>query len=312
LVSPRDIVLGNTGFFPGSRSGTNILEHGRATTMANTGTEQAAPYKASDMNENIEKELARLRGQALWGWDKESRNLGWFGLVGGMSILELGSGPGFVTEQLIVLCPNSHITCVEIDRDLTDYAEEHLRSKRLESHYSIVQGDLMAMDMPDDSFDFAVARLVFQHLRDPRGALKEIRRVLKPGGRLVVHDIDIGLGEIVEPQNAAAEEIEARMHEARSDRGGDPRTGRQLWRLMAAAGYANMDLEVVPVHTDRMGVAAIFPDEWDPGALKPALAAGAITEADVEILREAHRAFHASPSKYALFVSLMVCGEKVR
>ena len=84
--------------------------------MANIDTEAIVPYKASEMNDNIEKEIERLGGQALWGWDKESRNLLWFGLIDGMSILELGSGPGFVTEQLIALCPNSHITCVEIDR----------------------------------------------------------------------------------------------------------------------------------------------------------------------------------------------------
>lgn len=262
------------------------------------------------MNDNIEKEIERLRGQALWGWDKESRNLSWFGLVDGMSILELGSGPGFVTEQLIVLCPNSHITCVEIDPDLIRPAEQYLQSKGLESRYTIIQGDLAKMDIPDDTFDFAVARFVFQHLRDPRAALAEICRVLKPGGKLVINDIDIGLGEIVEPNNPDAEAIEARLHESRSERGGNPRIGRQLWRLMAATGYANMDLEVVPVHTDSMGIEAIFPDEWDPGAFKPALDLGAITKADVEILHEAHQAFQASPDKYALFVSLMVCGQK--
>jgi ubiquinone/menaquinone biosynthesis C-methylase UbiE len=277
----------------------------------NMSTEPASPYKASEMNESIEKEIERLGGQARWGWDKESRNLSWFGLVDGMSILELGSGPGFVTEQLIALCPNSHITCVEIDPDLILHAEQYLQGKGLENHYSITQGDLMAMELPNDSFDFAVARFVFQHLRDPKGALAEIRRVLKPGGKLVIHDIDIGLGEIVDPQNAEADAIEARLHESRSERGGNPRIGRQLWRFMATSGYVNMDLEAVPVHTDKMGIEAIFPDEWDPGAFKPALAIGAITEADIEVLREAHRAFHAAPDKYALFVSLMVCGQKV-
>lgn len=278
--------------------------------MANVGTETAATYKASEMNDNIGKEIERLRSQALWGWDKESRNLSWFGLVDGMSILELGSGPGFVTEQLIALCPNSHITCVEIDRDLILPAEQYLQSKGLGDHYTIVQGDLMRMDIPAETFDFAVARFVFQHLRDPRGALAEIHRVLKPGGKLAINDIDIGLGEIVDPQNAAAEAIEARLHESRSERGGNPRIGRQLWRLMAEAGYANMDLEVVPVHTDSMCIETIFPDEWDPGAFKPALAIGAITQDDVEILHKAHHAFQASPDKYALFVSLMVCGQK--
>jgi len=278
----------------------------------NIRTEPASPYKASEMNESIEKEIERLGSQALWGWDKESRNLSWFGLVDGMSILELGSGPGFVSEQLIALCPNSHITCVEIDPDLIRPAEQYLQSKGLESHYTIIEGDLMAMELPNDSCDFAVARFVFQHLRDPRGALAEIRRVLKPGGKLVINDIDIGLGEIVEPQNAAAEAIEARLHESRSERGGNPRIGRHLWRLMATSGYANMDLEVVPVHTDSMGIEAIFPYEWDPGAYKPALDSGAITGADVEVLHEVHQAFQASPDKYALFVSLMVCGQKAQ
>src|SRR5438105_427699 len=188
-----------------------------------------------------------------------------------MSILEAGSGPGFVTEQLHALYPSSHITCVEIDPDLVAHAEQYLQSRDMEGRYSIVQGDLMKMDLPDDTFDFAFARLVFQHLGDPRGAMEEIRRVLKPGGKLVINDIDIGLGEIIEPLNPDADAIETKLHESRSQRGGNPRIGRQLWRLLEAGGYVDMDLEVVPVHTDKLGIEAIFPYEWDPGGYKPAL-----------------------------------------
>jgi ubiquinone/menaquinone biosynthesis C-methylase UbiE len=243
-------------------------------------------------------------------WDKESRTLGWFGLRDGMSILEVGSGPGFVTEQLLALCPNSHITCVEIDPDLNTPAEQYLQGKGLEGRYTIVQGDVRKMDLPGDTFDFALARLVFQHLRDPEGALKEIARVLRPGGRLAIYDIDIGLGEIVEPLNPEAEAIETKLHESRGQRGGNPRIGRHLWRLLEATGYTNMDLEAIVIHTDKTGIEAIFPNEWDPGGFKPALELGVITEADVETMHRAHLAFHASPEKYALFVSLMVYGEK--
>ncbi len=280
--------------------------------MADIDTETRASYKASEMNDDLEKEIERLRAQAQWGWDKESRNLAWFGLSDGMSILEVGSGPGFITEQLLALCPNSHITCVEIDQDLIVPAERYLQSRGLEGRYTIVQGDLMKMDLPGDTFDFAFARLVFQHLRDPLGAMKEIRRVLKPGGKLAINDIDIGLGEIVEPSNPEADAIETRLHEGRTQRGGNPRIGRQLWRLFEATGYEKMDLEVVPVHTDKIGIEAIFPTEWDPGGFKPALDLGIITETDLETMRQAHVAFHASPDKYALFVSLMVCGQKPR
>ena len=278
--------------------------------MADTRTEARVPYKASEMNDDIEKEIERLRRQALTVWDKEARNLTSFGLRDGMSILELGSGPGFVTEQLLALCPGSHVTCVEIDPDLTARAERYLRSRGLSGRYTIVHGDVMALDLPDNSFDFTYARLVFQHLRDPLGAMKQIHRVLKPAGRLAINDIDIGLGEIVEPHNPEAEALETRLHESRSQRGGDPRIGRKLWRMLGASGYANMDLEALPIHTDATGIEAIFPDEWDPGEYKPALDLGTITRADVETLRQAHIAFHASPDKYLLFISLMVCGQK--
>ena len=268
-------------------------------------------YKASEMNADLGNEIERLRIQVLWSWDKEARNLSWFGLRDGMSILELGSGPGFVTERLLALCPNSHVTCVEIDPDLALPAERYLQSRGLSGRYTIIQGDLMAMDLPSDTFDCAFARLVFQHLRDPRGAMEEIRRVLKPGGKLVIHDVDVGLGEIYGPRNPEADAIEQKLHDGQQQRGGNPRIGRQLWRMLGAAGYENMDLEVVPVHTDEVGTEAIFPTEWDPGGYKPALDLGIMTEADLEIMRKAFIETDASPDKYALFVSLMVCGQKV-
>ena len=48
-----------------------------------------------------EAEVKRLASQARGGWGKEARTLSWFGLQDGMSVLELGSGPGFITEQLL-------------------------------------------------------------------------------------------------------------------------------------------------------------------------------------------------------------------
>src|SRR5438309_8492116 len=109
--------------------------------MTDIATEEKVPYKASEMNESLDKEIERLRDQALRGWEKESRNLAWFGLRDGTSVLEVGSGPGFITAQLLALYPNTHITCVEIDPDLTAPAEQYLRSKGLQGRYTIIQGD---------------------------------------------------------------------------------------------------------------------------------------------------------------------------
>ena len=280
--------------------------------MTMTDSEPAAggSYQARAMNADLDKEIARLRTQVQWSWEKEARNLGWFGLRDGMAILEVGSGPGFVTEQLLLLCPTSHLTCVEIDPDLVAPAAQYLHRRGFAGRYTLIQGDLMQMPCPANAFDFVVARFVFQHLSDPAGALAEIHRVLKPGGTLVIHDVDTGLGEIYGPQDAAATALEQRLHAVVALRGGNPQIGRQLWRLLAAAGFVHLDLEACPVHTDKLGFETLFPDDWDPGAYKAGLDLGLLTTADLETLHQAHRATHAAPDKYALFVSLMVKGQK--
>jgi hypothetical protein len=145
-----------------------------------------------------------------------------------------------------------------------------------------------------------------------KGFSKVTPIVQQAGGKLVIDDIDIGLGESYGPRSAEAEAEakENRLHEGREQRGGNPRIGRQLWQLLGAAGYVHMDLEVVPVHTDSVGTEALVPAEWDPGEYKPALDLGIMTEADLETMYKAYLEARDSPDRYALFVSLMVCGQK--
>ncbi len=64
-------------------------------------------YDLQTSHRDVTAEIQRLAAQARSGWDKESRTLSWFGLKDGMSVLELGSGPGFITEQLVALLPTS-------------------------------------------------------------------------------------------------------------------------------------------------------------------------------------------------------------
>ena len=57
--------------------------------------------KSYDLNRfNVDREMERLRTQALLGWRQESRILTMFGLQDGMSVLEPGNGPGFITESI--------------------------------------------------------------------------------------------------------------------------------------------------------------------------------------------------------------------
>jgi len=274
-----------------------------------TETKPESSYKASELHADVEKEIERLRAQSLWTWEKESRNLAWFGLRDGMSVLELGSGPGFVTEQLLQMLPNSHVTQLELDPDMVRRSEQYL-TPNFSGRFTIIEGSIMNMELPDNSFDFAFARYLFQHLPDPLGAMREVYRVLKPGGVLAITDVEDKLGVIFEPESAEADAIEAKMTSMQSQKGGDRNVGRKLWKLMASAGFESLDLEGRIGHSDKIGIDNIVPPEWDPGALQPALDAGVITEEDVEVMHREHIRFQESPDKYMLFVLLMAKGEK--
>lgn len=263
-------------------------------------------FNASSPHSNTE--IQRLAAQARLGWEKEARTLLWFGLKDKMSILELGSGPGFITRQLLELVPQSEITCLEIQSALINQAEQYLQPP-VKDRFHFVEGSVMNMQLPDNSFDFAYARLLFQHLPDPIGAAKETWRVLKPGGKFVIYDVDDEISGLMEPTFPELPKVLEKFGEAQARRGGNRRIGRRLWRILNAAGFHNMDLELVVAHSDSAGIDPFFP-QIDPNRLLGLVKAGLLSSQELESIRGSHERFLTSPEPYILFLSLMVCGEK--
>jgi ubiquinone/menaquinone biosynthesis C-methylase UbiE len=275
----------------------------RRREMKNPGS-----YDASASHRDAEAEIERLRAQALLGWEKEARTLAWFGLRDGMSVLELGSGPGFVTEQLLDLLPSSAVTALEIDSGLLGRAQSHLAHWKVE-RLRFVEASIMDTGLPDNCFDFAFARLIFQHLPDPDGAAREVYRVLKPGGKLVISDIDDavwGIADPIIPEMGTLLETYAR---AQAAQGGNRYVGRRLWRILEASGFTSLDLEAIATHSDASGIAAFEP-QMDPDRLLPLVKVGLVSEEEIQRFRTSRDAFLASPRPYVMMLGLMVCGEK--
>src|ERR1041384_5607091 len=120
----------------------------------------ARPYEAGQYHRDLPAELKRLYRFANLNWPKEARALQLLGLTDGMSVLEVGSGPGFYTELLSGLVPNGQITGVEIDRSLIAHAEDYL-AQRAASPVSFVETSVLDTGLPAGQLDFATARLVF-------------------------------------------------------------------------------------------------------------------------------------------------------
>jgi ubiquinone/menaquinone biosynthesis C-methylase UbiE len=265
------------------------------------------PYDVNFAEFIREKEIERLRAQVQLFWPKEARALRGFGLADGASVLEVGSGPGFVTERLLRELPRGSVTGIEVDHSLIRDAERHLQ-RHGARRYRLVEGSITDPGLPGESYDFAIARLVLQHIPQPAMAAEQIYKLLKPGGRLVVTEIDLDLMGIVDPMPEAYRVVNEKYERFILNRGSNRRIGRRLWRLLKAAGFVNLQLELVAAHSDEAGIDA-FKEQFDPDALSPLVHLGVLAPQELEAFREARKAFLSS-QPYLLVPLIMVCGEK--
>lgn len=266
------------------------------------------PYEADRYHRDLPSELLRLQRFAGLAWDKEARALTALGLTDGMKVLEIGSGPGFYTEHLTGLVPNGSVTGLEIDAGLIEHARRHLES-RAKTTVTLVEGSAGDIPLPDASFDFAVARLVFQHLPDQATALREIRRVLRPGGRVAVVDVDYRATNLVYPVRDAVEAILEKTALAHQMRGGDPHVGRRIWRLLDRAGFTDLDLEAAVLHSGDKGIGWCSA-QFDPDRLLPFVEQGLLPRQEWQAVRDAVDAILSDPEAFYLSIMLFAGGRR--
>jgi len=102
-----------------------------------------------------------------------------------MVVADVGAGTGFVTEGLAPLVRHVHV----LDRSpqMLEVARKNLaKFGNLEFHVA----DGLALSLPDYSLDAAFANMYLHHCPDPLAAIREMVRTLRPGGRLVITDLD--------------------------------------------------------------------------------------------------------------------------
>jgi SAM-dependent methyltransferase len=163
------------------------------------------------------------------GWTRATRT--WLyqqaGLAQARAVLEVGCGTGVVAGELAHLS-SARVLGLDVDAGVLALA------RRREGGVTCVQGDAHALPFPDGSFDVVVCHYLLLWLADPAQGVREMARVVRPAGAvLVCAEPDYG-GRVDHPAEMVG--LGRLQAEALRRQGADPELGRRLGELCAAAG----------------------------------------------------------------------------
>ena len=105
----------------------------------------------------------------------------------GARIVDVGCGPGFYVAELLERVGRSGFV-VGVDRSpqMLELAKNRARSENVDFR----EGDATALPVRDEDFDAALSVQVLEYVADVDAALAELHRALRPGGRVVIWDVD--------------------------------------------------------------------------------------------------------------------------
>ncbi|MFL5341827.1 MAG: methyltransferase domain-containing protein [Gemmataceae bacterium] len=157
----------------------------------------------------------------------------------GGRVLDVGSGLGGLAREVARRVPGGEVWGIERS------AEQLARAVADLPNLHFQQGDAHSLPFDDDSFDVAYCRYLLEHVADPVRVLREMRRVLKPGGRVFVQENNIFTNEFDPacPNFGRLWRTFACLQEAL---GGDALIGKKLFRLLSAAGFRDVRLSIQP------------------------------------------------------------------
>jgi ubiquinone/menaquinone biosynthesis C-methylase UbiE len=105
----------------------------------------------------------------------------------GERVLEIGPGTGYYTFHMADwVGPDGRVEIFDLQQKFLDHV---MRGSGVRANIVPTQGDATELPYEDDSMDAVVLTAVLGEIPDPGAALREIRRVLRPGGRLVVGEL---------------------------------------------------------------------------------------------------------------------------
>ncbi|QHT66201.1 class I SAM-dependent methyltransferase [Rhodocytophaga rosea] len=156
-------------------------------------------------------------------------------------ILEAGCGSGAFLQVLGQTYVNHSFVGIDISGERVREANARVIGQ---THVKAMQASIYQLPFPDNYFDFIYCRFLYEYLQQPIEATKELFRVCKPEGKLLVQDLD---GQFtMYPETPAA--LKKVILLLKNETGFDPDVGRKLFTFGKSASFSCVHAEIEAYH----------------------------------------------------------------
>jgi len=103
-------------------------------------------------------------------------------------VLDAGTGPGALAREIARRQPQLQVYAIDLSEDMIRLARAHAKREQLEERVQFATGNVAHLPYPDNSFDIIVSTISMHHWYELEQPLRDLYRVLRPGGRLWIYD----------------------------------------------------------------------------------------------------------------------------
>lgn len=174
------------------------------------------------------------------------------GIGKGMKCLDVGCGGGYVTHLMAgFVGPQGRVVGTDSDGAILALAQEDAAAESL-NNVEFRRTDA-SICQEEEEYHLVYARFVLTHLSEPEKCLAAMVQTCKPGGLIVIEDIDF-TGSFCYPPCGAYQKYTELYQQVVHRRGGDPNIGPKLPGMLRRAGATGVQVNVVqPAHTEGDG-----------------------------------------------------------
>jgi ubiquinone/menaquinone biosynthesis C-methylase UbiE len=211
----------------------------------------------------------------------------------GLDLLDVGCGPGSITQDFATRVAPGRVCGLDRSAEVLDAA------RRDHPGVEFTAGDVYDLPFEDESWDVVHAHQLLQHLADPVAALKQMHRVVRPGGLVAVRDSDYATFTWYPVSEPLQRWLRLYQEIARAN-GGDPDAGRRLLAWAHQAGFTRVDTSAsawcFAIAEQRSWWGGLWADRTTRSAIaEQAQREGRARAEDLAFMAEAWRDWAAAP-----------------